>query len=53
LLAREITLEHPTRREMLSFACPLPSGWPWPEADIPESAPFWNWDDFKIPAGSF
>jgi 23S rRNA pseudouridine1911/1915/1917 synthase len=47
LLAQEITLEHPTRREMLSFACPLPSGWPWPAADIPMNAPLWNWEDFN------
>jgi 23S rRNA pseudouridine1911/1915/1917 synthase len=53
LLAREITLEHPTRRELLSFTCPLPIGWPWPEADILANAPVWNWDDYKIPAGSF
>jgi 23S rRNA pseudouridine1911/1915/1917 synthase len=53
LLAREIALEHPTRREMLSFACPLPSGWPWPEADIRANAPLWNWEDYAIPAGSF
>jgi 23S rRNA pseudouridine1911/1915/1917 synthase len=46
LLSREISLEHPTRREMLSFACPLPSGWPWPTADIPKDAPLWNWDDY-------
>jgi len=53
LLAREITLEHPTRREMLSFACPLPSGWPWTEAAIRANAPLWNWEDYAIPAGSF
>ena len=53
LLAREITLEHPTRRETLVFACPLPGGWPWPGADVAENAPFWNWEDYAIPAGSF
>jgi 23S rRNA pseudouridine1911/1915/1917 synthase len=53
LLARQITLEHPTRRERLSFSCPLPSGWPWPAADIPANAPLWNWDEYKIPSGSF
>jgi 23S rRNA pseudouridine1911/1915/1917 synthase len=46
LLAREITFEHPTRREMLTFSCPLPSGWPWPTADMPTNAPLWNWDDY-------
>jgi 23S rRNA pseudouridine1911/1915/1917 synthase len=53
LLAREITLEHPTRRDALSVSCPLPIGWPWPAADIPINAPLWNWEDFKIPAGLF
>ena len=53
LLAQGITLAHPTCREMLSFACPLPSGWPWPAADIPMNAPIWNWEDYTIPAGSF
>jgi 23S rRNA pseudouridine1911/1915/1917 synthase len=53
LLAREIAFEHPTRREMLSFACPPPIGWPWTAADIPINAPLWNWEDYKIPAGSF
>jgi len=52
LLAWKITLEHPTRRETLSFACPPPSGWPWPTPDSPANAPFWNWEDYKIPAGS-
>jgi 23S rRNA pseudouridine1911/1915/1917 synthase len=53
LLSREVRLEHPTRREMLSFACPLPLGWPWPAADIQADAPLWNWEDYEIPAGSF
>jgi 23S rRNA pseudouridine1911/1915/1917 synthase len=53
LLARELAVEHPTRRETLSFTCPLPAGWPWPGADIPADAPLWNWEDYKIPAGSF
>jgi 23S rRNA pseudouridine1911/1915/1917 synthase len=48
LLAREIRFEHPTRRELLSFACPLPVGWPWPAAGIPANAPLWNWDDYGI-----
>ena len=49
LLAREITIDHPTRHEMLSFACPLPSGWPWPAPNIPMNAPLWSWEDYGIP----
>jgi 23S rRNA pseudouridine1911/1915/1917 synthase len=46
LFARELAVEHPTRREKLSFRAPLPVGWPWPTADIPKDAPMWNWDDY-------
>jgi len=52
LLAREITIEHPTHRETLSFACPLPSGWPWPKAEIPADAPLWNWEDYAPLCGA-
>jgi 23S rRNA pseudouridine1911/1915/1917 synthase len=44
LLARKLSFEHPTRKEMLEFMCPLPHGWPWP---MPRAggiqAPPWNW----------
>jgi 23S rRNA pseudouridine1911/1915/1917 synthase len=53
LLAREIRFEHPIRRELLSFECPLPVGWPWPGAGIRPEAPLWNWEDYKILAGTF
>jgi 23S rRNA pseudouridine1911/1915/1917 synthase len=53
LFARELSVEHPTRRERMTFCSPLPLGWPWPSADIPDHAPLWNWDDYGIPAGSF
>jgi 23S rRNA pseudouridine1911/1915/1917 synthase len=52
LLAREITFEHPTRRERLSFFCPLPAGWPWPAPDPPANAPFWNWGDYAPLCGA-
>ena len=52
LLAREVRLEHPTRRETLSFSCPLPVGWPWPAADIPNDAPLWNWEDYAPLCGA-
>jgi 23S rRNA pseudouridine1911/1915/1917 synthase len=47
LLARRLTIEHPTRRDPLTFATPLPSGWPWPGAATDESAPPWNWRDLE------
>jgi 23S rRNA pseudouridine1911/1915/1917 synthase len=49
LLARELAVEHPTRREGLTFTCPLPLGWPWPSADSIKDAPLWNWEDYGIP----
>jgi len=52
LLARELAVEHPTRRETLSFTCPLPAGWPWPGADIPDDAPLWNWEDYAPLCGA-
>jgi len=46
LLARELTIEHPTRRLPVRIVCPLPDGWPWPASQADDMAPFWNWDDF-------
>jgi 23S rRNA pseudouridine1911/1915/1917 synthase len=45
LFARQIVLEHPTRREQLSLAAPLPVGWPWPGVETDDS-PLWNWNDY-------
>ena len=46
LFARQIVLEHPTRRERLSLTAPLPAGWPWAAGESYGEAPFWNWDDY-------
>ncbi len=46
LLAREITIMHPTRHTPVRLVCPLPRGWPWPAAPEEDPAPFWNYDDF-------
>ncbi|MFZ0132803.1 MAG: RluA family pseudouridine synthase [Desulfobacterales bacterium] len=46
LLAREITVTHPTRQTPVRIVCPLPAGWPWPAAPEEDPAPFWNYDDF-------
>jgi 23S rRNA pseudouridine1911/1915/1917 synthase len=47
LFARQIVLEHPTRRERLSLAASLPAGWPWPGVETDES-PLWNWSDYAL-----
>jgi 23S rRNA pseudouridine1911/1915/1917 synthase len=48
LLAKELTIEHPTRKIPLRLVCPLPTDWPWqgPQTNILQ--PYWNWDRFSI-----
>lgn len=44
LFARSLTLDHPTRREPMTFSLPLPVGWPW--ADTEESgSPVWTYPE--------
>jgi len=47
LFARTLSVFHPTRGDLLSFACPFPKGWPWPKMEDDENAPFWNWNDVR------
>jgi 23S rRNA pseudouridine1911/1915/1917 synthase len=47
LFAKQIVLEHPTRKETLAFNVPFPLGWPWPGSES-EDSPFWDWADYKI-----
>jgi 23S rRNA pseudouridine1911/1915/1917 synthase len=47
LFARQIVLEHPSRREQLTLTAPLPAGWPWPGAETDDS-PLWNWSDYAL-----
>lgn len=47
LLARTLTVIHPTRKEHLLLQCPLPRGWPWPSKEIEAPAPPWNWGDLQ------
>lgn len=46
LLARELTLTHPTLREAITIRCAVPQGWPWPACKVEARAPPWNWVDF-------
>ncbi|MDY0040901.1 MAG: RNA pseudouridine synthase [Desulforhabdus sp.] len=47
LFAKELRIEHPTRKEKIAISSPLPAGWPW-ALEIPgEEAPPWNWDDLR------
>jgi 23S rRNA pseudouridine1911/1915/1917 synthase len=55
LLAQRLSVNHPTRGERLTLACPIPQGWPWPDVDMPRShRPPWDWralDASNIAAG--
>ncbi|MFZ5564295.1 MAG: RluA family pseudouridine synthase [Thermodesulfobacteriota bacterium] len=46
LLARQLTVTHPTLGHALSFTCPLPEGWPWPGDENRSDLP-WNWSDIR------
>ena len=41
LLARKLAFDHPTQKHRLSFDCPPPEGWPWPEARQGPNHPLW------------
>lgn len=45
LLARELTVLHPTLKTQLTFRSPLPQGWPWPHSQSEPAAPPWNWKE--------
>lgn len=47
LLAHELSFQHPTKKEMLSFSCPFPQGWPWRVEPGDLKGPVWNWSDLK------
>jgi 23S rRNA pseudouridine1911/1915/1917 synthase len=46
LLARDLSISHPTLNSPLRFICPMPAGWPWPSNQPLDTSPLWNWDDF-------
>lgn len=52
LLARRLTITHPTNKQSLAFETPLPRGWPWPDAQREKSAPPWNWREIEPRLGS-
>ena len=45
LLARELSFNHPTSRQRVTVASPLPIGWPWPAGVADPHAPPWRWTD--------
>ena len=47
LLARRLTVTHPTLGHALTFTSPFPWGWPWPGADVNSDSPPWNWSEIQ------
>lgn len=45
LFARRLSVFHPTQNAHLTFSCPLPKEWPWPNSEKEPNPPFWNWRD--------
>ncbi len=45
LLARELTVHHPTLKTELAFRSPLPRGWPWASSESESPALPWNWKE--------
>ncbi len=46
LFAHELTIEHPTRKEPLTFRAPFPRGWPWPMPEGEGVLP-WDWSELR------
>ncbi|BBO84205.1 RNA pseudouridine synthase [Desulfosarcina ovata subsp. sediminis] len=46
LLARSLSVDHPTRGERMVFTSPIPLGWPWPDGSDATEPPPWNWRAF-------
>jgi 23S rRNA pseudouridine1911/1915/1917 synthase len=47
LLARSLTVFHPTLEHPLVFTSPFPREWPWSGPDISENSPPWSWMDLE------
>jgi 23S rRNA pseudouridine1911/1915/1917 synthase len=49
LLANHLEVDHPTRGQRLVLTCPLPDGWPWPDAEDGDHVrPPWDWRAFDF-----
>lgn len=47
LFAEQLTVNHPTLKQKLTFTAPLPRGWPWPGHETAADAPPWNWGEIE------
>ena len=47
LLARHLSVDHPTRGTRLHLTCPIPQAWPWPGGNAQDNErPPWDWRMF-------
>ncbi len=48
LLAHELRVDHPTRKNRLVLGSPIPQQWPWPDVGLSDSQPPpWEWRAFE------
>lgn len=47
LLARSLSIFHPTLDHPLTFHCPFPRGWPWKGSEPDESGLPWSWEELE------
>jgi len=48
LLARHLSVDHPTRDTRVHLTCPIPQSWPWPDAETAGGEhPPWDWRRFN------
>lgn len=48
LVATDLTVEHPVKREEVRLHCSLPRGWPWPPSDPKRDGPPWHWRELPL-----
>jgi len=48
LLARHLSVDHPTQRNRVELTCPIPQGWPWQAAEgSAAKRPPWDWRELN------
>lgn len=47
LLARKLSIDHPTRGVRLEFETPVPLGWPWPVETGQKTRPLWTIEAYE------
>jgi 23S rRNA pseudouridine1911/1915/1917 synthase len=47
LLARQLTFDHPTQKEPMTFRTPVPKDWPWPGWEEEKPRPLWAIEEYE------